>query len=314
MDEQTQRAVTRALDIAIATVADEWFKKLSSSLSDQEIAEKVSSAFRSLRRLERPDELGRTLPDYDDWDALFYSVWYQPSQINLACTLALAIPDSVNPIKTGLGPLEVFDFGRGALAMNFGLSLASSNSCRKTPSRIFINGLDPSESMQKIGWEIWDCFVEEMCDVNNYRELRSLRRACFNMKFERQCNVTAKRWLTAFHVVYPENASEVKQNLEVIVKDKNPDAVLVTSHPSDERHAFSPLKLGYKKISSSFLDRQFTIKPDHVFQEIKKFRLNVRDRISPYERILPSFILPYLNNQPKWVMPYEPVRLVYVRQ
>lgn len=235
MDESTQKAVTNALDSPIATVADQWFTRISKRLIDKEIATKIHGALVSLRDLR----YGK-MPQYDEWDALFYILWYQPAHINMAYTLARTIPKDVNPLLSSNGNLEVFDFGRGALAMNFGLSLASSDFCRKTPPRIFVTGHDSSESMEHIGWAIWDYFIEEMCNVKRYPELRSLRRVCFNMKCERKANIPAKRWLTALHVAYAENFELIRDELDCQVDNQHPDLILVTTYPGKSNFLYHP--------------------------------------------------------------------------
>ena len=271
MDALTQKAVTQALDTAISTVAEEWFEKLSHRMTEQEIAEKVCKTLRSLERLQRGE-----MPQYDAWDALFYALWYQPSQINLAYTLARNIPESLNPLISGIGHLEVFDFGRGALAMNFGLSLASSDFARKTPPRIFVAGGDASESMQQIGWEIWDCFIEEMCEVKDYPELRSLRRTCFNMKVERKGTAPTARWLTILHVAYEENFDEVGQNLSDQIKLQKPDLIIATTHKVSEGWLYCPDLSLYEQNDSLSADIEATdLMFKGKFEKTTLFRKNL---------------------------------------
>ena len=67
MDVATRSAVARALDASIAKVANEEFARLSQGLNDQEIAEQILLALQALEALKQNE-----MPDYDDWDALFY--------------------------------------------------------------------------------------------------------------------------------------------------------------------------------------------------------------------------------------------------
>ena len=221
MDERTQRAVTRALDTAISDVAAKWFEELARGLSDQDIANKVYGAFASLERLK-----SYKMPCYDDWDALFYSVWYQPAHINLAYTLVNKVPRHRNPLLSGIGSLEIFDFGCGALAMQFGLTLAAADALyeRGTFPRIVIISCDASKDIREIGWKIWKCFTKEIANCAMYPELGPLRHVCRNMQFERSKPkgiYPGTRWLTVLHVTYKENAAEVKKELDERVANES---------------------------------------------------------------------------------------------
>ena len=156
MNNRTLAAVTKALDTAIVSAADEHFNSLIAGLDDQEIVDNIHLALRSLERLQRG-----LMPDYDAWDALFYSLWYQPGHINLAYTLSQLIPHGNNPLRNGIGSLQVVDFGCGALAMQFGLALAAADALeehQKLP-QVAVVSEDDSEAMKEIGWSIWHNFV-----------------------------------------------------------------------------------------------------------------------------------------------------------
>ncbi len=264
MDNETKAAVTKALDAAIVSVAEDEFNRLSTGLSDQEIADSIRLTLRSLERLQSGQ-----MPDYDDWDALFYSIWYQPGHVNLAYTLAQLIPSENNPLRTGNGSLEVFDFGCGELAMQFGLALAVADGVEEqgTIPQIAILSEDDSEPMKDIGWRIWRNFVREIAE---YPELGILQRICQTMRFEHQADPKATSWLTALHVAYEENAETVKQQLDSLVVEQEPQIVLVTTHEVSEEWAYNPLSHGYSNISHFFSKAEFVL--DGEFEEITKFR------------------------------------------
>ena len=146
MDQKTVAAVTRALDATITKVAGEQLRWLSSGLPPDEIAERIHQVFRSFQRLTV------AAPDYDGWHALLYALWYQPSQINLAYTLARKVPKEKSPLRTGNGR-QVIDFGCGALAMQFGLALAAADSLEelKVQPRVAIISEDSSTPMRDMG-------------------------------------------------------------------------------------------------------------------------------------------------------------------
>ena len=148
MNSRTLAAATRALDAAISREAAKQFVLLRNGLDPEETAKAVHDSLRSLDRLRS----GR-MPNYDSWDALFYSLWYQPAHINLAYTLSKLIPREQNPLKSGSGSLQVVDFGCGALAMLFGLVLAATDTLQKLEAlpRIAIVSEDTSQPMKNIG-------------------------------------------------------------------------------------------------------------------------------------------------------------------
>ena len=229
MDVATQAAVARALDASIAEVAEEEFARLSQGLSDQEIAEQILWALQALEGLKQNE-----MPTYDAWDALFYLTWYQPSHIAMAYTLARSIALSRNPLRTGKGRLQVVDFGCGALAMQFGLALASAETLRKLGKcpKIAILSADESEDMRLIGKKLWDRFVDEINDEEEYPGLEELRQVCAATKLGNHYGRrAATRWLTVLHVAYKENTEDVKSRLDKAISKWKPDVVVVTARP-----------------------------------------------------------------------------------
>ena len=168
MNKDTLAALTEALDTALVSTANAQLEKLSSGLSDQEIAVKIHSSLDSLSKLQRG-----VMPEYNEWDALFYSLWYQPGHVNLAYTLARKIPEDRNPLLTGRGSLRIVDFGCGALAMQFGLALAAAGTLRRYQTLVPITILseDSSEPMKNLGWMLWYSFMGE---IEKYSELDAL--------------------------------------------------------------------------------------------------------------------------------------------
>ena len=102
MDDKILKSFTKALDISITKVAKLRFAELSSQLNSQQIALQVLRSLRSFERLQRG-----AMPEYNAWDALFYSIWYQPGHINLAYTLVKKVPKEKNPFTDRSGKLFV---------------------------------------------------------------------------------------------------------------------------------------------------------------------------------------------------------------
>ncbi len=235
MDAGTQ-AIARALDASIADVAAKEFHRISRGMSDQEIATATTHALDSLGRLQT----GQRIPNYGEWDALFYLTWYQPRQINLAYTVARRIPKDQNPLLEGRGNLQVVDFGCGALAMQFGLALMAADTLENRGSypRMAIVSTDSRDEMPRIGRQMWCRFVEEIDDARKYPELDALRHVSPAIDFVDQTNLDATRWLTALHVAYKGNSVPVARSLNYRVANQKPDIIVVSSHPKAEQWVY----------------------------------------------------------------------------
>ena len=303
MDGATERALTRALDSSIAYVATRELDRLSAASSTRtETAEAIHRSLRSLERLQH----GR-MPRYDDWDALLYVTWYQPSQINLAYTIARKVAKDKNPLRSGKGSLEVFDFGCGALVMQFGLALAAADTMKKhdTCPQIAVISRDKNEPMRRIGKKLWTSFIDEIADKNKYPELDALRQVCDSMKVDGHGNSTATRWLTVLHVAYRESAAEVKKALDARVKKKKPHMVLVTARRGFDRWAYSLDESdGYSR-----REKEFGLKDLELFEgsfkETWDFRWSLyTEKISDMDNALSQadkeFSKSYLRGTVRW--------------
>ena len=152
-----------ALRNAIVRVAEAEFKRLANGSDSREIASGIENALKSLKGLQ-----SGIMPDYtDDWIPLFYSTWYQLSQVNLTFSMIRAMLDqrvSTNRTLSIMDKLHVIDFGCGALAMQFGVALAVADALRlgQKISSIRVDSTDSSQEMVDIGIKIWDQFREEV--------------------------------------------------------------------------------------------------------------------------------------------------------
>ena len=149
-----KRMVMNALDEAIATVAREEFDRLTRDSSPREVAVKVEGALKSLQSLQAGLQ-----PDYDDeWVALFYILWYQPKHINLTYSMIKALLYGTEDVSELFDEkVCLFDFGSGALAMQFGIAIAAADTLhdgqRFSSIRIFSS--DESDAMLSVGQRLW---------------------------------------------------------------------------------------------------------------------------------------------------------------
>lgn len=221
-------ALQNALDRAITKVARGEFNRLRKKLSRFDTAQEVEDALKSLDRLRRGD-----MPEYDAWDALFYVTWYQPSQINLAYSIMTEMQDKDVTLDD---KLHIVDFGCGALAMQFAVALAIADALEQgqSVSKIRIELIDDSEHMVRLGKKIWRQFQIE---VNKESSLSHLAEACKIIKHRRNTSASVKRqewantcWVSAIHAVYEENKVAVKQELDILVNNLNPDVCFTTTN------------------------------------------------------------------------------------
>ena len=257
MDFRQKSDVTQALDAAIAKVARKELDRLGRDLSRSQTAEKIAGALDALLGLSTGNR-----PKYDDWDALFYTLWYQPSQINLAYTLTQKVPAELNPLK-GEGALHVIDFGCGALAVQIGLRIAHLSAIGAT---LQVCSIDVSDAMKDIGAKILREF--EINYVGSGGGSSS-----FPDRTRGADGKASKRWLTAFHVAYRENAPEVKRELDGLIGRDRPDFVLVTKNSRSAEPLYRVTHLAYtEKGKMAAGDGELCNPGEEKLQEVNAFR------------------------------------------
>ena len=228
--------VADAIDSAIASVGRNEFTRLSRGSSISQQASKVSGALNSLKDLQSGG-----LPVYaDEWVGLFYLLWYQPKQINLAYSM---IKDLVSKKQSGRliqgDRLHVVDFGCGALAMQFGVALAAADALEsgQVIKIVRIDSFDQCEPMITLGETLWEAFEEriqtrptvhelnsvcQMMQCNHYNDAASLNNAVDSL-------ARGDRWLSAIHTIYEVNELSVRESLNFLKSQLNPDRGFVTT-------------------------------------------------------------------------------------
>lgn len=227
-----------SLDRAIACTAGAEFNRLRQGLQAETVAVRIHRAMVELEKLRR-----LRMPDYQDaWVIPLYASWYQPRQVNLAYSLIRRIMSQQNGrlTRNAAGNLCVLDFGCGASATQFGLTLAVADAIqdRQTIGRVEVYGVDTSQPMIDMGERLWEAWGEEIAsegvlrdayktvesgntsDVAYFTPLETLR-------------ADSDRWLVALHTAYKSNRSEVREHLRRIDDAFNPRVGFVTSHVSN---------------------------------------------------------------------------------
>ena len=301
----TRYYIADALDKAIATVAEQEFNRLTRDLTNEQIAVKVVGSLRSLDRLR----VGK-IPNYDEWDALFYH-WYQPSHISLA----------YNTIKLANGlsdQLHFVDFGCGALAMQFGVFLAAADAIERGQSitEIKIDSIDTSQAMIDVGQKIWEQLKRE---VGGNPSLSYLDRAYEVIKpkppiIEEKGDIeqigstqSSNVLISAIHAIYDDNKNAVQQSLKLLVDRLNPDVCFASTHIKSK-----PL---LSEVWSFADDRYDVISHDDVQPSfVGELEVITQWRRKLYSKLLYiNRILDYLDNPVTWAWA-SPTVCIYNRR
>lgn len=304
----SQQLVKDILDRAITAVANDEFKRISNGMSRLAKAQKVQYALEELRKLSRG-----VMPEYDEWVALFYLTWYQPRQINLAYSLAKPLLARYS-YDTSLR-LQVVDFGCGALAMRFGLTMAIADLLEKglQVSRVRLDMIDTSDSMIDIGKEVWRGFKRR---VNRNPNLPYISRACEIITPRTNKSISKwgdDRWVTAIHTVYNDNKSDVRKELRSRVNGLKPSVLFTTTNASIESDRLLSFINPCKGKSYRVQRKQdFLYQIEGGLNGVSNWRYEVRDEISKYpypSNVDMNFIQNYLKSSVKWDVGKPDIRL-----
>ena len=298
MDEQTKQSVTSVLDKTIAFVAASEFNRLSRGLSQFQIAMKVESALKELEKLQDGE-----IPNYsDEWVALFYLTWYQPSHINLTCSIIEATTAFLND------ELHVVDFGCGALAMQFGLALAAAGAIKQglLLSEIRIDSIDTSEPMINIGKRTWEQFKQEL---DNNPHLAHVRQATSIMDTRTHSSIAVAEWggdsrVSAIHAVYKNNLPQVQEALNYLVNTHEPSMWFATTHWYNSGLLWNLWDSDNKLYKRQIIPSERHAILDGLCELTRAWRRNLRSRISNVpDAIMKKNGYPireYLSNEVIW--------------
>ncbi len=225
-----------SIDRAIATVADREMRRLTYGMTKQEIASRLEKAFVSLKSLRRS-----RLPDYNEWVALLYLLWYQPQQINLSLSIQ-SHAFGCEPVDST--ELHIVDYGAGALATPLSCLLmkARSQANGEHAPPITVHCIDTSREMMALGRSLWVEFARMTMCVPGLRHAFAAFNS-MNVVFYESTEQLLERinrlksiqyWIIALHVVYEENQREIKGELEDIRSRIEPVKILFSSHSNQK--------------------------------------------------------------------------------
>ena len=185
----------------------------------------------------------RKMPGYaNELVALFYSVWYQPFQINTAYAIIRDAIERQHERLADAGRLHIVDFGSGALAMQFGLTLAVQDLSERgfRVPEISVSLFEPNDAMLRMGLNIWQRFLRIMhydgaADIPALTSsarigAATIRSARVKDPSHISVPTDAHRWLVAMHAYYADDRQNIKRNLAEIHRAVNPDFGFLTYH------------------------------------------------------------------------------------
>ena len=152
-----------ALDCAITNVGSRELERLSHGLSDQEVAQKIEAALKTLKGINSG------IKTYNDWISLWYLLWYQASQCNVAAGMFRNViwPGIQYRLKRD-EPRRfcLIDVGSGALNAQLGLShlITDYRHIFRDFEAIAFIGIDVSGSMLRLGRLLWDELISNLSD------------------------------------------------------------------------------------------------------------------------------------------------------
>lgn len=251
-----KRAIRKGLNQSIAEAATEqWGRltgqnqrirtnRLNSSLTkaynkhEYQIYRKrsVENSLRSLDRLKQGD-----MPDYNDWDALFYLTWYQPRQVNLVYSMLNGLKidgTDRNILGSDRCKIRVLDFGCGCLATNIAVAIAAADLAAQNyhVPIIEIDNIDISPAMILVGERIWELFQNKM-RVPHKHPIRSIfdrvtYKTHSSLSSLGEPSPDTHCYVTAIHCAYEQSHSLVRRNLQDLVRRFNPTGLFLTTHLS----------------------------------------------------------------------------------
>lgn len=239
--------VREALDHAIEEVAKVEYPRLAEGMSLDDQRQHVNDALKSLK------DLGRgAMPHYGKWVALFYLTWYQPRHIHLAYTVLDQQISTVlhRQISEQHRPRRVIDLGCGGWAVQIALAILITE--RPELQGLVVDGIDSSGPMRDIGELLWRKLRETveknanapllaMVDRAKLDTYKRLGRTLESMTNSCTCHASCDAylsdgikkpgncWLTAFHVVYQSNRSDLEAVFQRIRRERSPVLELLTT-------------------------------------------------------------------------------------
>ena len=293
----------RVIEQAIVNAGKAEYDRLTAGMNTQAKVSKVDFALQELMKLQNSDEM----PGYaDPFVTLFYSLWFLPSQINLAC----AVIDGSLRLH---GEWRIIDFGCGSGAMSIGLAIAAGTSrLFRFPGSIQVHGID-CPTMLGFGKKLWREIREVSSQERNAELLHGLRRIhpssyqnvddlleAVGTWLEGPWNVG----LSALHVAYGANVSDVSQSVRKLWDTANPKWGTVTTADFGKKRDYAQGIAPWQAPKQASVSLPFS----GVLDELTGLRKDIRKELPAGDEFsLGGLLMTEVN----WVLNHSPIVLRY---
>ena len=302
------QARAAALEQSIMNVANAEYERLAQGMTADQRADRIGRALRSLTLLQTGG-----MPDYEEaWNALFYMLWYQPKQVNLAYSIIRGVIEQRLDGNTFLnrenGRLHIVDFGCGSLAMQFAMALVVADALERGEliGAVHIDSMDSSQVMINLGQATWNEFQRLVREDPLLDDLslsfETITSATYPVEpppaIERDTSWDC--WLSAIHAVYDTNLGYVKDALRRYKDDLNPDLGFITSFHLKEGLvlAASPFQNDDRYVGSA---GNFAPQFDGILANITGLRRGMTEIIEDAELVVErGMTMGYLRSAVTW--------------
>ena len=232
--------VANAIREAIDTVCFSEIENQCSVTSSDQVLSNLINAESGFRRLGDGHR-----PDYNLWDAVIYSLWYQPCHINMAYGLVSWLSSfsaRSHALDTRGKDIDIVDFGAGSWATQFGIVLAGADILERggTIPKIMFHSLDTSSAMLNVGERIWDQFVANALRSDDLKNVVEVAQNVASTKISIKPNLNLEaildinpqneKWLSALHVVYDDTLDDLRISLAAIADLVKPSICLMSAN------------------------------------------------------------------------------------
>ena len=313
INDWEKKCIRMGLNKAVTEVAGKQWTRLTGTIENR--LHKARFTEKSLRSLDRLKQ--GNMPNYDDWDALFYPTWYQLRQVNLVYSILSGI--KINGTDQGIFGIgdentRIIDFGCGCLATNIAVAMAAADLVARDHHvpEIEIDNIDNSPEMILVGERIWESFQNKLrvssshsiCsafDKINYKTHNSISTL-------RNPSSHTKCYVTAIHCAYAQSSFLIRKNLEDIMRRYNPSGLLLTTHSSKKEvlRSVTPYQVGDKQRFNIIHTGPVSFRYKDRASMITKWRHDLYEKhLTPPEANSPNeinygYIRQYLRNPVKW--------------
>lgn len=299
----------KMLEKAIIEVGSAELDRLSAPLDDKTAANNIECALRVLQHLSCVQ------PTYTEWISLWYLLWYQASQANIAAGMMRNLIDYriyYHIKRCEPRNLCIIDVGSGALNGVLGFSDVTNSYPFRFVDFLSISyvGIDPSDEMNSLGLQLLDQLGDlrgktppRPKAIGESWKFNFLHMKEFDLGRIASMNVgKTEYWICAFNSLQPGQSRQVQQTLATVSREFTPTIDMFSSSSKANQQLNRAIPLSTTDYHYSELDNDDLTATElkGVLPKLTEFRQQVYNKYRlkfKDER----FASNYLNNPPNWI-------------